>query len=87
MSVGERSDLVVRVDHLTKRYGTRTVVCDLNFKMQAGDVVAILGPNGAGKTTSLGLLEGFLLRKVTSAFWDMSPHDVIPNFWLALVLS
>lgn len=59
--LGDRRDLVINVDHLTKRYGARVVVRDLNLQMRAGDVVALLGPNGAGKTTSLGMLEGFIV--------------------------
>lgn len=60
MPLVDQQDLVITVDHLTKRYGPRVAVRDLNLQMQAGDIVAILGPNGAGKTTSLGMLEGFV---------------------------
>ena len=52
--------MVIDVTHLTKRYGPRFAVHDLNFSIAAGDVVGFLGPNGAGKTTTMNLLTGFL---------------------------
>lgn len=52
--------MVIEAKHLTKRYGPRTAVHDLNFSIQKGDVVGFLGPNGAGKTTTMNLLTGFL---------------------------
>ena len=51
---------MIRIDHLTKRYGERTVVNDLNLHIQAGQVYALLGPNGAGKSTTIGCLLGFV---------------------------
>lgn len=44
--------------HLTKRYGSLTVVHDVNFDMNRGEVVAITGPSGAGKSSLLHLLGG-----------------------------
>ncbi|MDY0960645.1 MULTISPECIES: ABC transporter ATP-binding protein [Massilia] len=51
---------MIRSDHLTKRYGERTVVNDLNLHVPAGQVYALLGPNGAGKSTTIGCLLGFV---------------------------
>ncbi len=47
---------VVRVSHLTKRYGPRAVVDDLSFEVAAGEKLVLLGPSGCGKTTLLKLL-------------------------------
>jgi ABC-2 type transport system ATP-binding protein len=44
------------VEHLTKRYGDRTVVDDLSFTVPAGRVTGFLGPNGSGKSTTLKIL-------------------------------
>jgi ABC-2 type transport system ATP-binding protein len=49
---------VVEVTGLTKRYGDRTVVDDVSFGIEAGEVFTLLGPNGAGKTTTVEMLEG-----------------------------
>ncbi|MCI4041936.1 ATP-binding cassette domain-containing protein [Streptomyces sp. TRM75563] len=43
---------------LTKRYGDRTVVRDLDFTVRPGTVTGFLGPNGAGKSTTMRMLLG-----------------------------
>lgn len=47
---------MIEVRRLTKRFGLKTVLKDLDFHVQAGEFVALLGPNGAGKTTFLRVL-------------------------------
>ncbi len=44
---------------ITKRYGDKTVVSDINMTIEKGDFVTILGPSGAGKTTVLKMISGF----------------------------
>src|SRR5690606_13744112 len=51
---------VIEVEHLTKRYGPRTAVHDVSFRVDKGEIVGFLGPNGAGKSTTLRMLTGFL---------------------------
>lgn len=51
---------MIEVRHLTKRYGDRMAVRDLNFEVARGEVVGFLGPNGAGKSTTLRMLTGYL---------------------------
>lgn len=46
------------VEGLTKRYDGRTVVDDVSFTVDAGEIFAILGPNGAGKTTTVESIAG-----------------------------
>ena len=65
---------MIAVDHLTKRYGARTAVDDISFRVGAGEVVGFLGPNGAGKTTTLRILSGFL--GMTSGKVEVCGHDV-----------
>jgi lipopolysaccharide export system ATP-binding protein len=43
---------------LTKSYGGRTVVKDVDIEVSSGEVVGLLGPNGAGKTTTFGMVVG-----------------------------
>ncbi|MFD6053792.1 ABC transporter ATP-binding protein [Agromyces sp. NPDC060279] len=50
---------VVEVHGLRLRYGARTVLDGIDFRLDRGEVVALLGPNGAGKTTTIEVLEGF----------------------------
>jgi ABC-2 type transport system ATP-binding protein len=51
---------VIRVEHLTKNYGTRIAVADITFDVGRGEVLGFLGPNGAGKTTTMRILTGYL---------------------------
>ncbi len=44
--------------HLTKRYGSSTVVDDLSFRIAAGECLGVIGPNGAGKTTTIRMCLG-----------------------------
>ncbi len=44
------------VQNLTKRYGEKTVVNDVNFRIPKGKVLSLIGPNGAGKSTVMGMI-------------------------------
>ncbi|MEU4180819.1 ABC transporter ATP-binding protein [Streptomyces sp. NPDC026589] len=49
---------MIKAHGLTKRYGDRTVVQDLDFTVRPGTVTGFLGPNGAGKSTTMRMLLG-----------------------------
>ncbi len=51
---------MIQVDQLTKRYGERTAVAGISFRVEPGEVIGFLGPNGAGKSTTLRMLTGYL---------------------------
>jgi len=50
---------VLKVEHLTKKYGENKGVFDVSFEIEQGEVFGFLGPNGAGKTTTIRHLLGF----------------------------
>ena len=51
---------VVLTEGLTKAYGRRVALLDLDLEIEQGEIFGYLGPNGAGKTTTLRLLAGML---------------------------
>ncbi|MGE5606932.1 MAG: ABC transporter ATP-binding protein [Bacteroidota bacterium] len=51
-------EFIMETNHLSKKYGRRTVVNDLSFAIKPGQTLGILGPNGAGKTTTIRMLMG-----------------------------
>jgi ABC-2 type transport system ATP-binding protein len=51
---------VIRVQHLSKRFGELAAVRDISFEVRTGEIFAFLGPNGAGKTTTIKMLTTLL---------------------------
>ena len=51
---------MIKVSGLTKDYGARRAIQNLNFDAQQGEIVGFLGPNGAGKTTTMRILTGYM---------------------------
>jgi branched-chain amino acid transport system ATP-binding protein len=72
------NDTVLRVEHLTMRFGGLVAVDDLSFTAKESDITALIGPNGAGKTTVFNCITGFyrpsegriVLRHGDAAAWD-----------------
>ncbi|HEX6685557.1 MAG TPA: ATP-binding cassette domain-containing protein, partial [Candidatus Limnocylindrales bacterium] len=49
---------IIELSHLVKRYGDRTVVSDVSFTVEQGEIFGIIGRNGAGKTTTVECISG-----------------------------
>ncbi|HEY7247500.1 MAG TPA: ABC transporter ATP-binding protein [Xanthobacteraceae bacterium] len=50
---------LLRVEHLSMRFGGLLAITDLSFIVARGDITALIGPNGAGKTTVFNCITGF----------------------------
>jgi ABC-type sugar transport system ATPase subunit len=50
---------VLRVEHVSKRYGAVTALTDINLRLGKGEVLGLIGDNGAGKSTLLKIICGF----------------------------
>ena len=51
---------MIKIEHLTKNYGSNCAVDDISFEVEKGETVGFLGPNGAGKSTTMNILTGYL---------------------------
>jgi simple sugar transport system ATP-binding protein len=54
-----QTDDILRVEHISKRYGAVTALVDVNLRLERGEVLALVGDNGAGKSTLLKTICGF----------------------------
>lgn len=68
---------MIHVSHLTKIYGPRAAIDDLNFDVQKGEIIGFLGPNGAGKSTTMKILTGFM--PATEGTATVAGYDVFNN--------
>ena len=77
MSAPDRAP-VLRVEHLSMRFGGLVAIDDLSFEAARGEITALIGPNGAGKTTVFNCITGFYkptegrlaLAHGAGAIWD-----------------
>ena len=71
--------MILRTEHLVKRYGKRTVVNDVSINVTQGEIVGLLGPNGAGKTTTFYMTTGLVKPNAGKIFLndlDISNYPV-----------
>jgi ABC-2 type transport system ATP-binding protein len=61
------SDVAIRIDSLTKRFGAIIAVDDLSLSVPTGEIFGFLGPNGAGKSTTIRMLLGLIRPSAGSA--------------------
>ena len=73
--------LSIRIENLTKRFGSVTALHSLNLTIGAGDIFFLLGPSGCGKTTLLRSIAGFYTPE-EGAIWfgeenvaHLAPHE------------
>ena len=64
----------IEVEHLSKVYGSTIAIKDVDFSVNAGEIIGFLGPNGAGKTTTMRILSGYL--PATAGTAKIAGYDV-----------
>jgi len=62
--------MILRAEHLVKKYKNRTVVNDVSVEVHQGEIVGLLGPNGAGKTTTFYMTVGMIRPNSGKIFLD-----------------
>lgn len=69
-------DIVVKFDHLTRRFGNFTAVSDLSFEIRKGEVVGLLGPNGAGKSTTMKMM-AYLIKPTEGKIYIEHKNELV----------
>ena len=59
MAKQPKTEAVLKIEHLSMRFGGLVAVNDLSFEARRGEITALIGPNGAGKTTVFNCITGF----------------------------
>ena len=78
------------VDHISSGYGKSTVLHDVSFHVDEGEIVSLIGPNGAGKSTALKTVFGFLNTQKGKIIFNrkditsMKPHE-LPRLGMSFV--
>ena len=72
--------MVLRSEHLFKKYGKRTVVNDVSIYVRQGEIVGLLGPNGAGKTTTFYMTTGLVTANSGKIFLNDEEITKYPVF-------
>ena len=61
---------MIEVKNLTKKYGSKTVLDNVSFKIEQGEILGFLGPNGAGKSTTMNIMTGYIASTSGSVVID-----------------
>jgi lipopolysaccharide export system ATP-binding protein len=77
--------MVLRAEHLLKKYKTRTVVNDVSVSVSQGEIVGLLGPNGAGKTTSFYMIVGLIKPNEGKIFLENDDITALPMYQRAKI--
>jgi ABC-2 type transport system ATP-binding protein len=70
---------MIKVEQLTKTFGTKRAVDGISFSVERGEVLGFLGPNGAGKSTTMRMITGFIpptSGKITVGGFDLADHPI-----------
>jgi simple sugar transport system ATP-binding protein len=70
MTTTDASSELLRLDGVTKKYGPNTVLNDVSFAINRGEVVGLLGDNGAGKSTLVKIMSGVVAMSSGGYHWE-----------------
>lgn len=81
-------DPLLRLDRISRRFGTLKAVNEVSFAMAPGELRAVIGPNGAGKTTFFNLISG-LHAPTSGQVWfagqEITRYSVVKRVALGIV--
>ncbi|MDR0983844.1 MAG: ABC transporter ATP-binding protein [Ruminococcus sp.] len=74
---------ILKIEHLNKKFGQKTILNDVTFSVNSGEVFGFLGPNGAGKTTTIKIATGLI--SMNSGSIEVCGHNVHSDFEKAII--
>ena len=80
MSPLTEMNAILRLDHVSKRYGALLVMDDLSMHLAEGEALGVIGPNGAGKTTMLNVITGSTRADRGSIFFEQNEITTWSSF-------
>jgi len=66
---------VIKTEHLSREYGSKVALNDLNLVVEPGEILGFLGPNGAGKSTTVKILTGMI--RPTAGRASVAGYDIV----------
>lgn len=72
--------MILRAEHLVKKYSKRKVVDNVSVEVNQGEIVGLLGPNGAGKTTSFYMIVGLIKPNEGKIFLENEDITSLPMY-------
>ncbi len=73
---------ILKVENLTKKIGSKTILNKVGFEINEGEILAFIGPNGAGKTTTIKCILG--LQKINDGYISINGYDIKKDFIKAI---
>ncbi|MBR3677310.1 MAG: ABC transporter ATP-binding protein [Alistipes sp.] len=78
--MAKKSETIIKIENLSKSFGEKVVLDNINLDIKRGEFVTLLGPSGCGKTTLLRMLAGFASPDMgTITMEDKNILDVPPH--------
>lgn len=71
----EQKTVFIDAQKLSKKYGQKTVLSDIDLKINSGEIVGLIGPNGAGKSTLLKAIMGLIKYSGDLSIFDKKPFS------------
>src|SRR5580658_5883037 len=68
---------MIKVENLSKSFGTKVAVNRVTFTVERGEVLGFLGPNGAGKSTTMRMITGFIPPSEGTV--SVGGHDIVDD--------
>lgn len=59
--MADNKDVIINIEHVSKNFGEKVVLDDINLQIKRGEFITFLGPSGCGKTTLLRIIGGFFM--------------------------